>query len=140
MRSSASIWLMIKSYLPSLNVSSLVMINNNCFIDLVAIRSQQQWPDDPQGHMMDYFGNYKSPEWEEMHKIEEENEKITEDLPLLEEEIGKLKAQLGLEKRKTRLVQAYRAADPESTVSRKLNVKSVTRLLTSSFCLECSVT
>ena len=57
------------------------------FVDLVAIRSQQQWPEDPQAHMMDYFGNYKSPEWAEMEKIEDENEQIKEALPTMDEEI-----------------------------------------------------
>ena len=68
--------------------------------------------------MMDYFGNYKSPEWAEMEQIEDENDGIKEELPQMEDEISKLQAQLGLEKRKTRLVQAYRTADPDSTVSR----------------------
>ena len=88
-------------------------------VDLVAVRSQQQWPDDPQAHMMDYFGNYKSPEWAEMQQIEDENDAIKEELPQMEDEIGKLEAELAVEKRKTRLVQAYRTADPDSTVSRK---------------------
>ena len=55
--------------------------------DLVAIRSQQQWPDDPNAHMMDYFGNYKSPEWDVMHAIEDENELIKDELPTMQEEI-----------------------------------------------------
>ena len=103
-------------------------------VDLVAVRSQQQWPDDPQAHMMDYFGNYKSPEWAEMQQIEDENDAIREELPQMEDELGRLETELAVEKRKTRLVQAYRTADPDSTVSRKINnYKSVTRLLTSLF-------
>ena len=92
---------------------------------MVAVRSQQQWPDDPQAHMMDYFGNYKSPEWAEMQQIEDENDEITGGLPSMEDEIGKLEAQLALEKRKTRLVQAYRTADPDSTVSRKISISKI---------------
>ena len=38
-------------------------------------------PDDPQAHMMDYFGNYRSPEWDVMDKFEEENDTINEELP-----------------------------------------------------------
>ena len=66
--------------------------NKLSLVDLVAIRSQQQWPEDPQAHMMDYFGNYKSPEWAEMQQIEDENEQINEELPSMNEEIGKLQA------------------------------------------------
>ena len=79
--------------------------------------------------MMDYFGNYKSPEWAEMEQIEDENDGIKEELPQMEDEISKLQAQLGLEKRKTRLVQAYRTADPDSTVSRKINKQITNPLL-----------
>ena len=79
--------------------------------------------------MMDYFGNYKSPEWAEMEQIEDENDGIKEELPQMEDEISKLQAQLGLEKRKTRLVQAYRTADPDSTVSKKISKKITNPLL-----------
>ena len=124
---------MSKLFLHLLNVS-ILLSNNRSSSVLVAIRSQQQMPDDPQAHMMDYFGNYKSPEWAEMQQIEDENDAIKEELPQMEDEIGKLEAELAVEKRKTRLVQAYRTADPDSTVSRKIsNYKSVTRLLTSLF-------
>ena len=79
---------------------------------------------------MDYFGNYKSPEWEVMHQMEEDNECITGELPQLEDEIKELEHKLMLEQRKTRLVQTYKAADPESTVSRKIKShKSVTSLI-----------
>ena len=75
-----------------------------CVIVLVAIRSQQQWPDDPQSHMMDYFGNYRSPEWDVMDKFEEENDQINEELPELRSQIDELQAELATSKRKTRLV------------------------------------
>lgn len=66
--------------------------------------------------MKDYFGNYKSPEWDAMAEIEDENEQIGTELPDMESEIEKLKAELVLSKRRTKVVQAYRAADPETTV------------------------
>ena len=83
--------------------------------------------------MMDYFGNYKSPEWEEMQQIEDENEQIETDLPEMESEIEKLQADLLLAKRKTKIVQAYRAADPESTVRNLISVTSSNNLI----CTEC---
>ena len=101
----------------SSNVSNLPTYQ--CNLVLVAIRSQQQWPDDPQGHMMDYFGNYRSPDWDVMDKIEEENEQINEELPDLRDQIDKLQAELATSKRKTRIVQIYRSADPDAAVSEK---------------------
>ena len=71
---------------------------------MVAVRSQQQWPEDPQSHMMDYFGNYKSPEWEEMQQIEDENEAIETELPDMETQIEKMLAELAISKRKTKIV------------------------------------
>ena len=35
--------------------------------------------------MKDYFGNERSPEWDVMEAIEEENDQIHEDLPQLED-------------------------------------------------------
>ena len=66
--------------------------------------------------MKDYFGNYKSPEWDAMAEIEDENEQIENEIPEMESEIEKLKAKLVLSKRRTRIVQAYKAADPETSV------------------------
>ena len=51
------------------NASDIVVSN----VDLVAVRSQSQWPEDPQEHMRDYFGNYRSPEWDVMEQLGDEN-------------------------------------------------------------------
>ena len=74
-------------------------------------------PDDPQSHMKDYFGNYRSPEWDVMDKFEEENDTINEELPDLRDQIAKLEADLAMSKRKTRIVQIYKTADPDGAVS-----------------------
>ena len=83
-------------------------------------------PDDPQAHMMDYFGNYRSPEWDVMDKFEEENDTINEELPDLRDQIAKLEADLAMSKRKTRIVQIYKTADPDGAVS--YNVVLITAL------------
>ena len=54
--------------------------------------------------MMDYFGNYKSPEWEQMQQIEDENEAIETELPDMETQIEKMLAELAISKRKTKIV------------------------------------
>ena len=43
---------------------------------LVALRSQSQYPEDPQAYMLDYFGNERSPLWETMEEMQEENQQI----------------------------------------------------------------
>ena len=40
---------------------------------------------------MDYVGNQRSPLWDEVEAIEDENSKINEELPDLESEITRLK-------------------------------------------------
>ena len=110
---------MSKLFLRLSNVS-IVLSNKKSSSVLVAIRSQQQMPDDPQSHMMDYFGNYRSPEWDVMDKFEEENDTINEELPDLRDQIAKLEADLAMSKRKTRIVSIYKTADPDGAVSDKV--------------------
>ena len=81
------------------------------------MRSQQQLPEDPTAHFMDYVGNQRSPLWDDMEAMEDENEKIGEELPNFESELTRLKQQLAEAQRKTRMVECYKTADPESTVS-----------------------
>ena len=76
---------MRRSCWQSLNVSITKLLTD--FIDLVAMRSQNTWPEDPLTHMKDYFGNLRSPEWDVMEQISEENDKIKESLPDFEKEI-----------------------------------------------------
>ena len=56
------------------------------------MRSQQQLPEDPTAHFMDYVGNQRSPLWDDMEAMEDENEKVTQELPSLESEISRLTA------------------------------------------------
>ena len=66
---------------------------------------------------MDYVGNQRSPLWDDMEVMEDENAKIGEGLPSLETEIKALQAQMTEASRKTRIITCYKTADPESTVS-----------------------
>ena len=81
------------------------------------MRSQGQLPEDPASHFMDYVGNQRSPLWDDMEAMEDENSKINEELPQMESEISRLQTQLAEAQRKTRVLTVYKAADPESTVS-----------------------
>ena len=66
---------------------------------------------------MDYVGNERSPLWDDMEAMEDENARLGQSLPDLEVEIEKLKANLIVAQRKTRIMEAYKVADPENTVS-----------------------
>ena len=48
------------------------------------MRSQGQLPEDPTSHFMDYVGNERSPLWDDMEAMEDENSKIGQELPVLE--------------------------------------------------------
>ena len=89
------------------------------------MRSQQQLPEDPTAHFMDYVGNQRSPLWDDMEQMADENEKIGQDLPSLESEISRLMTQVTEAKRKTRVIECYKLADPENTVSVRGNVSRV---------------
>ena len=58
-------------------------------------------------HLIDYFGNERSPLWDQMESMQEENEQITESLPQLEQQIEDIKNEIVLAKRKTGVVELY---------------------------------
>ena len=58
------------------------------------MRSQGQLPEDPTAHFMDYVGNQRSPLWDDMEAMEDENARIGQDIPGLEAEIKTLQAQM----------------------------------------------
>ena len=66
---------------------------------------------------MDYVGNQRSPLWDDMEVMQDENAKISQDLPSMESEIDRMQTQLLEASRKTRMIQCYKNADPEATVS-----------------------
>ena len=76
---------------------------------------------------MDYVGNQRSPLWDDMEAMEDENEKIGEELPTFETELAGLKKQLAEAQRKTRMIECYKLADPEATGA--LSTKAVVQKL-----------
>ena len=52
-----------------------------------------------------------------MEAMEDENAKIGQDLPSMESEIERLRQGLVEAQRKTRMIELYKQADPEGTVS-----------------------
>ena len=81
------------------------------------MRSQNQWPEDPLTHLKDYFGNTKSPLWDEMEQMAEENDYIREQLPELENTITELEQQIKTEKLKTRIIETYKCMNADGSVS-----------------------
>ena len=86
-------------------------------LDLVAMRGQTQQPEDPAAHFMDYVGNQRSPLWDDMEAMEDENTRIQEEIPNLETDLARLQAQLVEASRKTKVINCYKTTDPEGTVS-----------------------
>ena len=58
------------------------------------MRGQAQQPEDPAAHFMDYVGNQRSPLWDDMEAMEDENTRTSEELPGLETDLARLQAQL----------------------------------------------
>ena len=71
---------------------------------------------------MDYIGNERSPLWDVMEAMEDENARLGQSLPDLEGEIERLKSSLIVAQRKSKIMSAYKSADPEHTVSLTLPV------------------
>ena len=67
--------------------------------------------------MVDFFGNYRDPQWDNMDTWKEEIEQISENIPVLETRIVELEKEIEIEKRRTWASDLYKQADPESTVS-----------------------
>jgi hypothetical protein len=76
------------------------------------LRSQPTLPEDPNQHLLDYFGNLRSPLWDDMDRFKDENECIENELPTYTEQIAKLEAELAEAKRKSKVVATFKAADP----------------------------
>ena len=66
---------------------------------------------------MDYVGNQRSPLWDDMEAMEDENAKIGQDIPQMESEISLLQKQLVEAQRKNKMIEVYKLTDPEATVS-----------------------
>ena len=87
------------------------------------LRAEKTWPEDPTQYMTDYFGNERSPLWDEMEEFKEENERNAADQPGLEAEIVELEAQIEKAKRKTRMIEIWTIADPDK--SNAIGMKSI---------------
>lgn len=59
---------------------------------------------------MDYFGNLRSPLWDEMDQMEEQNGQINEQMPQLLGQIDELQKQLMLAQRKTAVCEIFKPA------------------------------
>ena len=84
-------------------------------LDLLSVRSQKQWPEDPNKHLIDYFGQYRDPLWDKMDEWNQEMEEIRNSIPDLQTTLDSLMEDLEIEKRKTFAVKLYKGADIDVT-------------------------
>ena len=106
-------------------------------LDLLAVRSQKAWPEDPQEHLVDFFGQYRDPMWDNMEDWKEEMENIRCEFPVLESKITDLEQQIATEKRKTWAYTLYKQADPDVTVSALIS-KIINVFLRTNLATKCS--
>ena len=58
------------------------------------MRSQKTWPEDPNKHLVDYFGQYRDPLWDRMEEWQEEMDNIRNDIPDLQSKVEALELEL----------------------------------------------
>ena len=56
-------------------------------LDLLSVRSQKQWPEDPNQHLVDYFGQYRDPLWDRMAEWQEEMDAMRYEIPDLQTKV-----------------------------------------------------
>ena len=66
---------------------------------------------------MDYVGQQRSPLWDDVEALTDENERIQGEVPDLEKEAAELTQKMVQATRRTKMITIYKTADPESTVS-----------------------
>lgn len=83
---STSVTLRLFLLLSSVSLTSIQSKLSN--VDLIACRSQAKLPEDPQQHLLDYFGNQRSPLWDQIEDMQDENSQMREDMPRLNNQIA----------------------------------------------------
>ena len=58
------------------------------------MRGKEPWPADPLVHLRDYYGEERSPQWDLVDQLKEENQKIQEELPEMEKKILEMQHEL----------------------------------------------
>ena len=66
---------------------------------------------------MDYVGQQRSPLWDDVEALTDENERIQGEVPDLEKEVAELTQKIVQAARRTKMITIYKTADPENTVS-----------------------
>ena len=79
------------------------------------MRSQKQWPEDPNKHLVDFFGQYRDPLWDKMDEWNQEMEEIRGAIPDLQIKLESLMEELEKEKRKTFAINLYKGVDTDVT-------------------------
>jgi hypothetical protein len=81
------------------------------------MRHQDKLPEDPSQYLVDFFGQYKDPQWDDMETCQQEIDQMQGNIPILEERIVQLERDIIVQKRKTWAGQLYSQCDPDGNVS-----------------------
>ena len=66
--------------------------------------------------MRDYFGDYRDPLWDEVDRLKTENKAMRdEEIPAKEAQIEQLERDIRKEVKKNRVLEIYKALDPDSS-------------------------
>ena len=93
-------------------------------IDILTVRGKEPWPADPLVHLRDYYGEERSPQWDLVDQLKEENAKIVEELPEMEKKIEDLQKELKQLQLQNRALGVY-TQSMDADKSNALGYKSI---------------
>ena len=83
---------------------------------LLALRQSNPAPENPTQYVRDYFGDYRDPLWDEVDRLKTENKAMRdEEIPAKEAQIEQLERDIRKEVKKNRVLEIYKALDPDSS-------------------------
>ena len=83
-------------------------------------------------HLRDYFGRERSPLWDVVESLQQENQDIENEMPTMEEKITEIEEELKRVRLVNRAYQVFSFIDPEKTVSQYFKLKISYRMLSDS--------
>ena len=92
-------------------------MTDQALLVMLALRAQKKLPENPQDYLVDFFGQYRDPMWDNMEEWTEENEQIENNIPILQSRITQLEQEIEVEKRRTWAYALFKNIDPDVTVS-----------------------
>ena len=119
-----------RSYRPKMRLTCRSSLSANRYltvtsaIDILTVRGKEPWPADPLVHLRDYYGEERSPQWDLVDQLKEENARIVDELPEMEKKIEDLQKELKQLQLQNRALGVY-TQSMDADKSNALGYKSI---------------